>query len=128
MPVDRSCSDGDIAVVLSVSQGAYLVYEIVAGVADVEWSLVTENDTVITDKASCPSPCTRKWPDGPGEPGPDTDQQHVLSMQFVSEGSVDYKVTKHDASGAPVDTLKACRFRLTGAPDDFFEPLRILVR
>ena len=86
MPVTRSCSPGDLAVALNATAGEYLVYRVVAEVADVEYSLVTESGAVLADKASCPSPCVRKWPASPGEIPSDGDEQHTLAMQFVSEG------------------------------------------
>lgn len=126
MRVEKSCSDDDLAVVVKTSEGEHLVYRITAGVDDVEYSLVTEAGKVLADKGSCPSPCRRKWPDGPDEPGSDNDQQHTLSLVFVSEGSVDYEVTKHDAEGGLLDTVKQCRYTLTGARDNHFAGLRVV--
>lgn len=123
MPVTATCDPADAAVVLNTSAGEHLIYRIETASPDLEWSLVTDSKVVLTDKVSCPSPCERRWPASPDEIPADGSEQHTLSVQFLSEASLDYHVTKRDQSGAELTVVKKCSF--TGSADAYFEALRV---
>ncbi len=128
MTVTRMCDPGDIAVGLNVGAGEYLVYRIPTAPGDVQYVLEDDSGNTLFDNNTCPSPCERKWPNLPSDITTDRDVQHVLAMQFISEGTLEYKVTKHSGDGAEISVVKDCRFTNQGAPDSFFESLRVLIQ
>lgn len=126
MAVDRSCSPGNGAVQLGASAGQYLEYRIPSADSNVQYALSGDAGDTLFDNASCPPPCSHRWP-APGEPPPTGEPVHTLSMQFFGDERLVYEVDRKSADGAVLEVVKRCAFHNTGAPDEYYEALTIIV-
>ena len=124
MSVNRTCNPGNGAVDLAVSAGEYLEYRIPSADANVQYVLAERGGGSLFDNASCPPPCTHRWPPEGTDPGRER-ARHTLSMQFFASESLSYEVERKDSGGSVLEVVKVCSFENSGGPDEFFEPLTI---
>ena len=66
----------------------------------------------------------KKWECGESDKNDDT---YVISLAFAAATKYTLTVTRHDASGNELETLKDIDYESSDPEDDFREPLRVIV-
>jgi len=128
MAVLRSCDTDAGAVILRASGGEYLEYGVPRASEGVEYQVVDGSGAKILANTDGPPPCVRRWPArGAGAPT-GTTVHHTLGIQFFDDQSLTYEVDHKRGDDTLVARLKRCTYANRGEPDDFFDPLEVLVR
>jgi len=125
MTVQQSCRIDTGAVIVRVSTGEFLEYRVLSAPSGIEYSIVANDGATILSSTDCPAPCVRRWPTAGVAQGT---VFHTLSLQFFGDESLEYEVDRKSATGAVLQEVLRCRYDNRGDPDEFFDPLEILVR
>lgn len=126
MPVTRSCAANQAAVELDLAAGQRLRYTI-AGDADVTFTLRDHVEGTLLPAGDSPGPHVREWPANAAEIPDADDVRHTLGMQFALTHGLAWKVELLGPGRSLLQTLKDCRYANTGAPDEYFDSVRIFI-
>ncbi len=127
---ERTCTQSDLAVVLSATNGERLRYSVAFLGARAVFTLTNKQGTLLLSQASPPGgtgPWELVWPDGPPPNVLPSEFSHSLGMHFLAAAKYTYRVVKEDANGTVLAVVKDCIFESTEAEDAFFEPLSVFV-
>lgn len=128
---NRTCSHGDIAVLVDVSHGEQLRYSVRFRGARAVFTLVNKQGTILLSQTSAPGlvgPWERVWPGNTPLTTLPAEFTHTIGLHFLAAAEYSYRVIKENAAGETIAVIKDCTYSSNAANDVFFEPLSVFVR
>jgi len=131
---DPVCSRNDLALVLDVTNGEKLLYEVTfEGGAQPVFAIVNQHGAVILSAASgadADGVYRTIWPDDPDAIEVPNDLTHTLGMHFVVATKYGWRVTRLAADDSAIEVHKDCKYESNphSSEDEWFAPLRIFTK